>query len=153
MVAPQQESATAGLPDRSGRLQTGETAPAFTLPDLSGQRISLADFRGKQTLILFWNPGCGFCQQMLADLKDWEKDASQEEMTLLVVSTGNVDENRALGLRSPVLLDDAFTIGPAFGVHGTPMAVLVDAEGKIASEVAAGAPAVLTLARSNKILA
>ena len=31
-------------------------------------------------------------------------------------------------------------------VAGTPMAVLVDAEGKIASELAAGAPAVLELA-------
>ena len=33
-----------------------------------------------------------------------------------------------------------------FGANGTPMAVLIDEEGKIASEVAAGAPAVLALA-------
>ena len=90
---------------------------------------------------------------MLADLKDWEKDAPQEGLTLLVVSTGSLNENQALGLRSPVLLDEGFTVGPTFGANGTPMAVLVDAEGKIGSEVAAGAPAVLTLARSNQVLA
>jgi hypothetical protein len=37
-------------------------------------------------------------------------------------------------------------VGRQFGAGGTPMAVLVDAEGKIASELAAGAPAVLQLA-------
>jgi hypothetical protein len=35
------------------------------------------------------------------------------------------------------------SIGGKFGAGGTPMAVLVDADGKIASELAAGAPAVL----------
>src|ERR1700686_3813868 len=44
-----------------------------------------------------------------------------------------------------------FTIGPKFGIHGTPMAVLVDADGKIASEVAAGAPNVLALANNGAL--
>jgi peroxiredoxin/uncharacterized membrane protein YphA (DoxX/SURF4 family) len=152
MVARQENNPTA-LPDWSSKLQTGETAPAFTLPNLSGQSVSLADFRGKPTLLLFWNPDCGFCQQMLADLKDWEAESLEAGLALLVVSTGNLNENQALGLRSPVLLDEGFTVGPTFGANGTPMAVLVDAEGKIASEVAAGAPAVLALARSNRVLA
>jgi hypothetical protein len=42
------------------------------------------------------------------------------------------------------------TTGRTFGATGTPMAVLVDAEGKIASEVAAGAPAVLALASQRQ---
>ena len=149
MAAPQR-SGVASPSGRSSKFQIGEVAPTFTLPDLSGQTVSLADFRGKPTLLLFWNPGCGFCQQMLADLKDWETESLEGGLTLLVVSTGNVGENRALGLRSPILLDEeGFTVGPTFGIHGTPMAVLVDAEGKIASDVVAGAPAVLTLAHSN----
>ena len=52
-----------------------------------------------------------------------------------------------MGLRSPVLLDqDGMRVGRLFGVTGTPMAVLVDVKGKIASELAVGAPAVLALA-------
>ncbi len=152
IVAPHGNRAIDAKSHLSSRLQIGETAPAFTLPGLSRHSISLADFRGKQMLLIFWNPGCGFCQKMLPDLLDWEKDASERGLTLLVVSTGNINENQAMGLRSPVLLDETFTVGPTFGVHGTPMAVLVDAEGKIASEVAAGAPAVFTLARSNQVL-
>ncbi|HAG99174.1 MAG TPA: hypothetical protein DCL75_10035 [Ktedonobacter sp.] len=57
-----------------------------------------------------------------------------------------------MGLQSPILLDQAgMSIGSKFGANGTPMAVLVDAEGKIASEVAAGAPAVLALAGQHAI--
>ena len=52
-----------------------------------------------------------------------------------------------MGLRSPIVLDKPeMSVGRQFGAAGTPMAVLVDAEGKIASELAAGAPAVLELA-------
>ncbi len=51
-----------------------------------------------------------------------------------------------MGLSSTVLLDQQFAVGSAFGASGTPSAVLVDEEGKVASEVAVGAPAVLALA-------
>jgi hypothetical protein len=64
----------------------------------------------------------------------------------LVVSTGTVEANKVMGLRSPVVLDQGFSMGNTFGATGTPMAVLVDTAGKMASELAAGAPAVLALA-------
>ena len=128
-------------------LRVGKPAPGFSLQDLTGKTRDVADFRGNKTLVLFWNPGCGFCQRMLDDLKAWEAKPPQGAPKLLVISTGTVETNKAMGLRSPVLLDQgSMSIGSKFGAHGTPMAVLVDAEGRIASEVAAGAPAVLTLA-------
>ena len=128
----------------------GEPAPDFSLPDLDGNLVKLSDFRGSPTLVLFWRPGCGFCQRMLPDLKAWERHPPEGAARLLVVSSESVESNQAMGLRSPVVLDQAgMSVGSQFGASGTPMAVLVDAEGKIASELAAGAPAVLTLARSG----
>jgi peroxiredoxin len=50
--------------------KVGEDAPEVKLPDLRGEPVGLGDFRGEETLVLFWNPGCGFCQQMLPDLKE-----------------------------------------------------------------------------------
>ena len=137
--AAAQQAAPAGL-------AIGEPAPPLKLPNLKGKKVNLAAFRGKKTLVLFWNPGCGFCQQMLDDLKAWEADPPEGAPRLLVVSTGAAAENRALGLRSTVVLDQNSSVGSAFGANGTPMGVLVDEEGKIASEMAAGAPAVLALA-------
>jgi thiol-disulfide isomerase/thioredoxin len=113
---------------------------------LTGQPIDLATFRDRPTLVLFWNPGCGFCQQMLPDLKAWEADPPLGAPQLLVVSAGTVEANQALGLRSPVVLDHGFSAGRAFGATGTPSAVLVDAQGHMASSVAVGAAAVLALA-------
>jgi peroxiredoxin len=128
----------------------GEPAPDFSLPDLTGQIVHLSDFRGSRTLVLFWRPGCGFCQRMLADLQAWETQKPAGAPKLLMVSSESVESNQAMGLRSPVLLDQAgMSVGSTFGATGTPMAILVDAEGKIASTLAAGAPSVLALARSG----
>ncbi len=125
----------------------GDSAPDFSLPDLSGHTVHLADFRGNTTLLLFWRPSCGFCQRMLPDLKAWEANPPTGAPKLLVISTDSVQDNQAMGLRSPMLLDkDGISVGRMFGATGTPMAVLVDKEGKTASELAVGAQAVLALA-------
>jgi len=140
----------AAAPTVPAAQKVGEEAPEVKLPDLEGNTVALADFRGQQTLVLFWNPGCGFCQQMLPDLKEWESEAPKGAPKLLAVSAGSEETNRKMGLTSPVLLDQQFATGRAFGASGTPSAVLVDAEGKIASEVAVGAPAVMELAGAEQ---
>jgi thiol-disulfide isomerase/thioredoxin len=137
-----------GLELASG-LKLGEAAPPLSFPGLDGRMVVLADFKGRETLVLFWNPACGFCSRMLPDLKEWEADRAAGAPELLVISTGTEEANRSMGLRSTVALDQAFLGGAAFGVQGTPSAVLVDAEGKIASPVAVGAQAILTLAGAN----
>jgi peroxiredoxin len=130
--------------------KVGESAPEFELSDLEGQTVSLQDFKGEQTLLLFWSPDCGFCQQMLPDLKEWEANRPKGAPGLLAVSAGTEEANREMDLTSTVVLDQQFAVGRAFGASGTPSAVLVDAEGKVASEVAVGAPAVLELAGSRQ---
>jgi protein-disulfide isomerase len=117
-----------------------------TLPDLHGVETTLQSFQGGLTLVLFWNPSCGFCSRMLDDLRAWEASPPDGAPRLLVVSTGTVEANRDMGLQSTVLLDQGFGTGRAFGVEGTPSAVLVSATGLIGSEVAVGAQAVLALA-------
>jgi peroxiredoxin len=141
------QRAMAAAPRPPAGPKMGDPAPDFSLPDLSGLTVSLADFRGDETLVLFWRPSCGFCQRMLPDLLAWEDQPPEGAPKLLVVSTDSVADNQAMGLRSSVVLDqEGMSIGRLFGANGTPMAVLVDAEGNIASELAAGAPAVLALA-------
>jgi peroxiredoxin len=140
----------AAAPTVEAAQKVGEEAPEVKLPDLEGKTVELADFRGEKTLVLFWNPGCGFCQQMLPDLKEWEATSPESAPRLVVVSAGSKEANREMGLTSPVVLDQNFATGRAFGASGTPSAVLVDAEGKVASEVAVGAPAVMELAGAGR---
>jgi thiol-disulfide isomerase/thioredoxin len=103
--------------------KVGEPVPEVPLPDLEGQTVELEAFRGEETLVLFWNPGCGFCQQMLPDLKAWEEDPPGGAPKLLVVSAGTEEANREQGLASTMVLDQQFTAGRVFGAIGTPSAV------------------------------
>jgi thiol-disulfide isomerase/thioredoxin/uncharacterized membrane protein YphA (DoxX/SURF4 family) len=140
----------AAAPTMPATREIGEPAPEVNLADLQGTTVELEDFRGQETLVLFWNPGCGFCQQMLPEIKQWEENRPEGAPNLLFVSAGTEEANRDMKLSSPVLLDQNFATGRAFGASGTPSAVLVDAEGRIASEVAVGAPAVLDLAGASR---
>ena len=44
------------------RLQPGDVAPAFTLPDADGTEVSLADYQGRKVIVYFYpaalTPGC-----------------------------------------------------------------------------------------------
>ncbi|MCU4746673.1 MULTISPECIES: thioredoxin-dependent thiol peroxidase [unclassified Streptomyces] len=46
----------------SERLQPGDPAPAFSLPDADGKRVSLADHAGRKVIVYFYpaalTPGC-----------------------------------------------------------------------------------------------
>lgn len=132
-------------PLRAGRpLRRGELAPPIRRPDLAGSPVNLAAAGGQQTLLLFWSPGCHHCASLLPEMKQWE--ASARGPRLLVVSRGPVALNLDAGLTSPVVLDDDHSLASAFGVTGTPAAVLIDARGAIATDVARGERAVRDLA-------
>jgi peroxiredoxin len=129
-------------------LVIGSTAPAFELPDLSGKNKKLSDFLGKRILLIFFNPACGFCQQMAPQLAS----LSDEKLTPLIVTTGDAGGTRKLfqehGIRWTTLLQDEMQTASQYQAAGTPMGYLIDEQGKIASPIAAGADALLALAAS-----
>ena len=125
----------------------GKTAPDTTLKTLDGTEVSLATQLDGPTALLFWNPGCGFCQRMLDDLKALEAAPPEGSPKIVVVSTGEPERNREQGIQSTVLLDQGFATGRQFGASGTPSAVLIDGDGKVASTVVVGGPATLALMR------
>ncbi len=128
----------------------GQDAPDMELPDLDGKTVKLADYKGKQALLVFWNPGCGFCKKMTDDIKAWESDKPEGAPEVILVSTGTVEANKAMGLASTTVIDEGFNTGRKFGATGTPSAILIDPTGKIASEIAVGAPNVIALASGKK---
>ena len=123
----------------------GDPVPSLRLPDLSGEMVDIAQFRDRRTLVLFWSPSCGFCSEMLDDLKKWEADPQEDAPELVVIAAGGLEDNRKQGFRSRVLLDPYYGASQVFNSGGTPSAVVLE-RGRVASSVAVGSQAVLALA-------
>jgi methylamine dehydrogenase accessory protein MauD len=126
----------------------GADAPTLDLRDAAGARLELAVPEG-DTLVLFWNPGCGFCQRMVEDLRSFEQSPPPGAPRLLFISSGSAADHEEQGLTAPCAIDAAFTAGSAFGSTGTPSAILVDRHGRVASGLAVGAPQVMALATAG----
>lgn len=137
-------------PARPAGLPVGSTAPEFELPDLAGDRRTLAHFRGRRVLMIFFNPGCGYCKKMAPDLAGLAADGGADRPVPLVITTGGAEANRTLfeehGVRCPVLLQEKMEVAAQYRAGGTPTGYLIDEQGAIASELRVGAPDLLALA-------
>lgn len=77
--------------ERDG-LKAGTRAPLFTLPDLAGRALSLAEYRGRRVLLVFSDPNCGPCNSVAPDLVRLE--AKNSALQVIMVSRGDLEENR-----------------------------------------------------------
>lgn len=123
-------------------LPVGSTLEPVTLHDLDGNDVALEGFRGKQMILVNWSPTCGFCDAIAPDLASAAPALEEANATLVLLAHGDAAANRAMvekyKIESPILLlGDANPAG--FQALGTPTAVLVDAEGKVATSLAIGA--------------
>lgn len=130
-------------------LSAGADAPDFELSSLDGSSVSLKQFRARKALLVFFNPDCGFCKDMVGDLISSTSAASDDDPVTFVVSIGSPERNRDLfgdsALASRVLIQSGMEVAERYKVHGTPMGYLIDEDGKIASPLAVGAEELLRL--------
>jgi thiol-disulfide isomerase/thioredoxin len=131
----------------------GDPLPDLSLPRLDGGSGMVGELVSEPTVVLFWNPGCGYCRSMRGDLSRWERRQLPRAPALIIVSSGAEATTRAEGFEVPVFLDPHFALARAVGVGGTPAAVLIDAESRIASAPAAGRDAVLALSMRGRVAA
>jgi peroxiredoxin Q/BCP len=102
-------------------LQTGDTAPDFTLPDQEGNAVSLSGLRGKSVVLYFYpkadTPGC---TTQACGVRDHQADYAQADAVVLGVSPDAVkavakfDTKFSLGF--PLLADEDHAVAEAYGV-------------------------------------
>jgi peroxiredoxin len=115
-------------------------------------------YRGEPVLLLFFNPACGFCRELVPrlaasqrpELRGEKPDSEGGKRPLvLIISTGGPEANRQIfdehKLDCPILLQKQSEVATAYQANGTPSGYLIDPDGKIASELAIGADALLAL--------
>jgi peroxiredoxin len=138
-------AATFSLP-AGAQVKTGETAPAFSLPDTSGNTQSLEAAKGKFIVLEWINHDCPFVmkhygsgnmQNLQAELTGkgvvWYSIASSAEGKQGHYDAAKWNELSAEkgSKASAVLLDPNGEVGKAYGAQTTPHMFLINPEGKI----------------------
>ncbi|HEX5414273.1 MAG TPA: redoxin domain-containing protein [Chloroflexota bacterium] len=148
------EGAAAGEQSQPSGLAPGSEAPAFALPSLrdAGQTVSLEQYIGKNVLLVFVGPSCGYCDTLAPKLASVPIDGGDGRPIPLVITKGTSTENQKYldqyRLPGPVLLGPP-RVEDAYKVVGTPMGYLIDRKGVIASELLIGEGPILSAAKSS----
>jgi peroxiredoxin len=129
-------------------LKAGTPAPEFTLPALDGSELSLSSFRGRPVLLVFSDPNCKPCNELLPKLEQIHRKS--KDLQVLMIGRGDPEANRnkvkKLGLTFPVVLQRSWEISRAYGMFATPIGYLVDEDGVVVEDVAVGGNRILALA-------
>ena len=136
-------------PARPSVPAVGTSAPPFELPGVAGERVSIETLTGEPRVLVFWNPGCGFCQRMGPDLHEWANEYKDGAVSLVIVTSGTEQQADSLTFADKVGFDQGFNTGRLFGASGTPSGILLQADGTVGSGLVVGGPAIMELLRSN----
>jgi peroxiredoxin len=122
--------------------QIGQAAPEFSLPDLDGKQVSLAQFKGKPVVLEWFNPGCPFVRasHTKGSLKTTAATESAKGVTWLAINSGGAGKQGAgaeasrkgtteFAMQHPVLLDESGSVGKLYGAERTPQMYVINAEG------------------------
>jgi thiol-disulfide isomerase/thioredoxin len=132
-------AACASGPDRA----SDEIAQlGFTLKDMNGHDIKLADFKGKPLVVNFWATWCGPCQLETPQLEALSRKYKDQGLTILGIETeADAAEIRKFAaeykVTYPLLVGmDRTDVQTAFSWTGMmPTSVFVRADGTIASRL------------------
>lgn len=149
-IATPQPAAQAAPPEPRG-IQAGAIVPDFRLRDVKGRVHSLESYRGKRVLLVHWSTQCGFCDMIAQELSGLQSAFTEHNVQMLLVSYGESEANIRMageyGFDVPILLQAHGTTIDAFESLGTPVAYLIDEDGRVLEPLAIGADQVPDLAR------
>ncbi len=109
-------------------------APDFTLPDLNGAQVSLAQFRGQPVVINFWATWCPPCRDeipRLIEAYQREKDG----VVFIAISDEPADVVGPFVKQNSIpyvnLIDSGDRVSTAYGIKAFPTTLFISRDGEI----------------------
>jgi thiol-disulfide isomerase/thioredoxin len=126
-----------------GNDMRGKAAPAFTLTDVSGKKVSLADYKGHPVMVNFWATYCGPCKLEMPWFEEFRKKyAAQGLVVLGLDEEDGVTKDQVqkaaerTGVTYPILIaDDKLATLYGLGDY-LPVTFFVDKNGTIVEQAA-----------------
>jgi peroxiredoxin Q/BCP len=105
------------------KLNIGDKAPAFSLLDQNGKKVSLSNFKGKNLLLYFYpkadTPGC---TKQGCSIRDASEELKKLDMAAVGVSPDEPAKQKKFddkyGLGFPLLSDPDHKVAKAYGAWG-----------------------------------
>jgi hypothetical protein len=137
-------ASSGGVAPAVANADIGKPAPDFTLQDLDGHNVRLADLRGKTIVLEWFNPKCPFVRasHTKGSLVGTAARHMAEGVVWLGVDSaapgkqgydlGDIrDAVKRFGLTHPMLRDESGSVGHAYGATNTPHMFVIAADGAL----------------------
>lgn len=104
--------------------KVGNLAPAFSLQNQRGEKVSLKDFKGKKTVVLYFYPKAMTpgCTVQACGLRDYKKELDKRDVVVLAASPDPVQRlakfEEKEKLNFDLLSDADHAIAEKYGVWG-----------------------------------
>jgi peroxiredoxin len=127
----------AGAGCRRSDILVGGAAPEFSLSDLSGNAVRLANLRGRVVFLNIWATWCEPCREELPSMQSLYERLHGPDFEMLAVNADQGDRSvvdrfvREHGLTLPVLLDPELSVADLYRVTGYPETFIIDRNGRI----------------------
>ncbi|MFD1806008.1 TlpA family protein disulfide reductase [Pasteurella oralis] len=114
----------------------GQSAPDIAAFDLQGNKVSLADWKGKTIILNFWSETCGICITELKTLEHFMQNYPHNNLHIIAM---NIDGEKAdtqtivtkREIQLSVVKDQLKISAERYQLVGTPTSFVIDPEGKI----------------------
>ena len=135
---PETQAPTQPEPEVTGTQPTeppANIAPDFTMLDMDGNEVNLAEFFGKPIILNFWASWCGPCKMEMPEIQDFYEKYGENIHFLAVSVDDSVDTAKAFieteGYTFPVYFDTTSMGAYTYGASSIPLTFFIDAEGNL----------------------
>jgi len=120
---------------------SGAEAIDFTLPNLSGEEITLSDYQGKVVFLNFWATWCPPCRKEMPSMQKLYEKLKGKDFEMLAVAMDRSGQSvvapfvKEGGYTFPILLNPSGAIASKYMVRGIPATFIIDKQGRIIDRV------------------